>query len=202
VLIDLLEFVRKIGIRIAIPHAADDEFVQVAVRPTERGLKDAMQSGQFDGLGHEETTPYRRGHIEQLDLKLPRPRLLAADCSGALRLHAAISITNNVPFITPSPHQPCRTLLPERCSDQMPVAIETLRLFRYDLSALRHIDRRAVHTRRFAGGLRCPSKRPPYSGSKTLGFSCMGLGFHIFRSNNTGDAPELSYTAQDSDIGR
>jgi hypothetical protein len=45
-LIDVLEFVVKIRIRIAVSNTADDELVQMTVRPAERGLKYAIEPGR------------------------------------------------------------------------------------------------------------------------------------------------------------
>jgi len=66
-LIDVLEFVLKIRIRFAVPNAADDELVQMAVRPTEGGLKDLMQPEQLDGFRHDDAAPNRWSHIEEFD---------------------------------------------------------------------------------------------------------------------------------------
>src|ERR1700691_2658137 len=47
-----------------------------------------------------------------------------------------------------------------------------------------------------------PSESSTYSGCEVFWsfFACSG--FHIFRSKSTGEFPELSYTAQESDIAR
>ena len=93
-LIDVLEFVREIWIWIGVAHAADDELMQMAVSPTEGGLKHCVQFGQLDRLGHDNAAPYARGHTEQLNFKLPGPGLLAAR-GDALRHYAAIFSESN-----------------------------------------------------------------------------------------------------------
>src|ERR1700730_3324224 len=75
----VLEFFVEIRIRFAVPGTVDHELVQMAVRPPERRLKYAVKFGQLDGLGHEETPPYRRNHVEQLDFELPGPGDVALD---------------------------------------------------------------------------------------------------------------------------
>ena len=41
-LVDVLEFFGRVRIQITIPHAADDELMQVTVGPSKRGLKDPV----------------------------------------------------------------------------------------------------------------------------------------------------------------
>jgi hypothetical protein len=79
---------------------------------------------------------------------------------------------------------------------------QTSRLFRHNLTALRDVDRRAIHARGFARSLRRPAERPSYSGGEAFRPFYACSGFHFFRSSSTGEFPELSYTAQDSEIGR
>ena len=64
------------------------------------------------------------------------------------------------------------------------------------------VDRRAVHPRSFARRLGSESEPTPYSSGETFWpFYTLGR-FHACCSNNTGEAPELSYIAHDSAIGR
>ncbi len=90
-MIDVLQFIRQIWIWIwiRVANAADDELMQMAVGPTEGGLKHRMQFRKLDGLGHGNAAPYARGYTEELNFKLPGPGLLAAR-GDSLRHYAAI----------------------------------------------------------------------------------------------------------------
>jgi len=65
---------------------------------------------------------------------------------------------------------------------QVEIDERPLRLLRYNLTALRYIDWRSVHARRFACRLGCAAKRLPYPGRKTLWPFNTSCSFHIFLS--------------------
>ncbi len=77
-----------------------------------------------------------------------------------------------------------------------------LRLFRDDLTTLRDVDRGSVHSR----GLTCrfggESEPSPHSSGEAFGPFDTLARFHDCLSNKTGWAPELSYIAQESAMGR
>jgi hypothetical protein len=77
----------------------------------------------------------------------------------------------------------------------------SLRPFRDNLSVLDDVDRRAVHARCFTRRLRGLTQGPADAGGETFGASGTTGGFHGSLSNSCRDAPELSYTAQDSAMG-
>jgi len=92
-----------------------------------------------------------------------------------------------------------------RSHGRQPIGLEfgpslLLGLFCYNLSTLRDVDRRTVHSRSLAGRFGGKSECTPYSSGEALWpFDTLGR-FHACCSNNTGEAPELSYIAHDSAI--
>ncbi len=72
-LINVIEVLVGIRIRFAVSHPANDELMQVTIRPADRNLKHLVQFGQLDRRRNDQTTPYRWDDVEQLDFELPGP---------------------------------------------------------------------------------------------------------------------------------
>jgi len=70
-----------------------------------------------------------------------------------------------------------------------------------DLTVFQDIYRRTVHPRRLTRGFCGESQAAAHSSSKTLWPLSSLSTFHGLRSSNIGEAPELSYIAQESAIG-
>jgi hypothetical protein len=53
-----------------VGRAMDQEAVQVVVAPSEGTLKNLMEFGETDVVGHEQSSPHQRAHVPEHDAKL------------------------------------------------------------------------------------------------------------------------------------